>query len=429
MPHNEGYDMHHWFLLCCIISAMLVSTPGHTVDSLSPSRRIEIFSQIWKKVDRWYPYFNEKHVNWDSVRTLYAPRVASAASDQHFFTLMAAMLRDLHDGHTAVLSYPGPPGQSSGMPALRLVDADGRVLVVRAEPESQAATAGIEPGMELLGIDGTPVEEMIARNMPRYTASTVTYARWLAVTHLLQGPLTEAITLEFRGGITCRLDRQFYAPVDYDGAVSARRLTGDIGYLRLPTFAGGAEQLHEIDRTLESLRYTRALIIDIRGNPGGSTRYAAKIAGRFFRDHTIFTTFTRTEYLLGIPVKIPAMLFPVTPRGRWHYLRPIALLVDPMVFSAAEYFAAGMKDTGRATLFGQTTAGASGNPKEFTAGPLRYRVSTWREYRLNGRLIEGIGIEPTCSVSPTPDDLRAGRDAVLLAAAAFLAETARKSTN
>lgn len=386
-------------------------------NSYSSAERQQIFHSVIKSIERWYPYFKDKGIAWKERKQEYARQLSSVRSDEELHHLIADMLHDLHDGHTALLDYPRQvKATPQGMPAMRLVEANGRVLVASVEPGHQAADAGITPGMEIIQVNGQAIEMLIQHRSETITASTSRYARYLSVQYLLQGPLNEPVSIEFADGRISKLKRKSYTPVIYDDAITYRRIGNKIGYLRIPHFREGDRLMQELTSALDSLRDTQALIIDIRGNPGGYTRVAARMAGRFFRARTLFTTFTRKQYVLGIGLTVPSMTFPVNPNGRWIYLRPIVLLIDPLVFSSAEFFAAGMKDSGRAMLIGQTTAGSSGNPKVFHAGPLTYRVSTWREYRRNGRLIEGQGIEPSITVVPTVDDLRAGIDSTLEAA-------------
>jgi carboxyl-terminal processing protease len=390
---------------------------------LTPAQRQRIFQQVWGAVEHWYPYFPEKGIDWQQVRKDYRRKVSAVSDDQAFYDLLSDMLCTLRDGHTQAMSYPDT-SPAQGMPALRLVEVEGgRVAVASVQPGSPAERAGVQAGMVLATVDGIPVEECIRQLVPQITASTPAFARAMAISYLLHGPLSEGVTVGWADGTLLRLDRQPYDPFIRGSVVTSKRLPGNIGYVCIPSWQHALPVVAQVDQALAELKDTRALIIDTRGNSGGDDHLAAKVAGRFVRTPTAFTSRVFKYHLAGITGKSPRLAHIVHPRGPWRYDKPVVILTDPFVFSSAEFFVAGMKDCGRAVIIGQTTAGASGNPREFRAGAFHYRVSTWREHRRDGSLIEGHGITPTIPVVLRLDDLRKGTDVTLQTAREYLART------
>jgi Peptidase family S41/Tricorn protease C1 domain len=57
------------------------------------------FNAMWSTVDEHYSYFNDKHVNWDSVRTVYSRRIVDSMSQDSLYTVLSSMLHELKDGH------------------------------------------------------------------------------------------------------------------------------------------------------------------------------------------------------------------------------------------------------------------------------------------------------------------------------------------
>ena len=57
------------------------------------------FDMLWKICDEYYCYFDYKGINWDSVYTVYKPRVHNGMSDDELFKVCAEMLAELKDGH------------------------------------------------------------------------------------------------------------------------------------------------------------------------------------------------------------------------------------------------------------------------------------------------------------------------------------------
>jgi len=90
------------------------------------------------------------------------------------------------------------------------------------------------------------------------------------------------------------------------------------------------------------------------------------------------------------------------------------VLVDRFCQSACEDFVMPFKDTHRAVVIGETTAGSSGNPyREELGDGMRVAIGAMRYRFPDGRPFEGIGIEPDVVVARTVADLRSGRDAIL----------------
>ena len=62
------------------------------------------FEALWQIIDTKYCYLDYKHINWDSIHRVYAPRVDNVKNYYQFFDLMANMLNELKDGHVNLYS-------------------------------------------------------------------------------------------------------------------------------------------------------------------------------------------------------------------------------------------------------------------------------------------------------------------------------------
>lgn len=58
------------------------------------------FDALWTILDEHYCFFREKGIDWDSVRSVYRPRVEQCRTSRQLFELCSAMLDELRDGHT-----------------------------------------------------------------------------------------------------------------------------------------------------------------------------------------------------------------------------------------------------------------------------------------------------------------------------------------
>ena len=65
-----------------------------------PANRFEAqFNTFWQAFDQNYSYFELKKLNWDSMRTAYAPRAAAASSQAELIELLKQMVTPLRDVH------------------------------------------------------------------------------------------------------------------------------------------------------------------------------------------------------------------------------------------------------------------------------------------------------------------------------------------
>ena len=99
------------------------------------------------------------------------------------------------------------------------------------------------------------------------------------------------------------------------------------------------------------------------------------------------------------------------------YTGPVAILVDGLSGSASEVFAAGLRDLGRARVFGSPTEGealASMIDRLPNGDVFLYAVGDY--VSAAGQPLEGVGVIPDVVVTPTREALLEGRDEVLQAA-------------
>ncbi len=189
---------------------------------------------------------------------------------------------------------------------------------------------------------------------------------------------------------------KFRLPTPLPTVYGAGILKGSIGYLRLAGFQN--QTSGELDEAIESLkaRGMKALILDLRGNPGGSLSACIATAQRFLPNGIIVTT-------LGQSAEFSNRIFS-SDAGMSAHAMPVVLLVDTKTMSSAEIFVAGLKDHGRAILVGLPTFG-----KGFVQSPIRLEsldtsetqgksgflvLSVASTLSPRGQPLNGIGVTP-----------------------------------
>jgi hypothetical protein len=169
-----------------------------------------------------------------------------------------------------------------------------------------------------------------------------------------------AIVLEAIGGACTGLDESTtYAPhiTKLEAKADEPTLTAvemtdpmaGVGRIAIGRFREGTPaEFEQAVQRLKSLGL-RSLVLDLRGNTGGSFPAAVRIAERFVARGTLATT-------VGQLPEFNGRLFAST-TGVAALDTPLVVLVDAKTMSAAEVLAAALKDTGRATLIGMPTFG------------------------------------------------------------------------
>jgi C-terminal processing protease CtpA/Prc len=203
-----------------------------------------------------------------------------------------------------------------------------------------------------------------------------------------------------------------------------------VGLLRVGTFGGAPRLLWErLRRLLDQARRLDALVLDLRGNRGGSQGLAHRLVARLIRRPVVAGEYRylRTEVLarrVPVLVKLPAdprdsrwttwQADTITPHARALTI-PVAAVVDEVCASACESVARALSAAPGITLYGRPTAGSSGLPVRVPLPESRLLVSlpSWQSRTAGGQLVEGRGVIPAMPVPLTLAGLRAGRDAPL----------------
>ena len=245
-------------------------------------------------------------------------------------------------------------------------------------------------------------------------------------------------------------------------------LTGNIGYLSVPSmyhFADYKGLEAAIDSAFVVMKDTKALIIDLRSNPGGRRDLIKKIGAyiidpkaspwvanvaylrtdkpdmqhesmpprflfpyeyfdakcrhaidMFMRDFTLEKTFDHSKF--------SAPHYMVLEGGDKHYGKPVYILVNENSFSAATVFTAAFKGLPQVTIAGMTTDGSSGNSQKINLphSQIRVKVSTMLSFQRNGKTLDGHGTTPDLLLMTDEGQVLGERDSQLMGLVEFINE-------
>lgn len=204
------------------------------------------------------------------------------------------------------------------------------------------------------------------------------------------------------------LQDRYVAP---GGTLRYGHLASDVGYVWVPGF-GGSGFDSDMDYAIVALAGVHALIVDVRGNGGGSNDNARAIAARFM-DRA--RTYAYVRYRSGPrhdDFTAPQALT-VSPAAA-VFAGPVVALTNRRTYSAAEDFTLAMRVAPRAIVVGDSTGGGLGNPlMHELANGWTYRFPEWVESAPDGAVFEEVGVAPDVWVQGSPAALQGGDDVML----------------
>lgn len=253
------------------------------------------------------------------------------------------------------------------------------IEVLSVVPGAPADRADLRPGDRILAINGQTVGEDSVE----------------AVTQSLRGPVDTQVRVQLsRPGVDAPIDldltRSRFATV----TVTSRMLRPDLAYLRIEHIAknSGAQAERVVGGLLDGTP-PRGLVLDLRGNSGGSILAAAEIADLFVREGVLIETRGRG----GVPAPGLRDRVDATDSGdRESAATAVVVLVDRGTASSAELLAAALARHDRALVVGERTYGKAIVQKTYdlgSGGALTLKVTVARSYAA-GRPIPEQGLVP-----------------------------------
>lgn len=356
------------------MSAVPVSAQKDSNHNFEISKNLEIFNDIYKQLDMFY------------VDSLSADTVIEWGID--------AMLRQV-DPFTVYYPEEGmdelkemTTGKYAGIGAvIRFYKKEDRVMVIEPQEDSPAIEAGVKGGDLILSIDGKDMKGKSTQEVSENLRGDAGTTFELTVKRAgVEHPLSFKIT---RRNIAM-------PPVPYYGMVA-----DGIGYIYFERFVDGCSR--DVRRAVVDLKEqgAKALVIDMRGNPGGPLSEAVEVTNLFV---------PRGQKVVYTKGKLASV-------NSEHYTKkepldvdiPVAVLVDGSTASSAEIVSGAWQDWDRAVIVGERTYG-KGLVQMIREVPYHgsLKVTTSRYYIPSGRCIQAYDyrhLNPDGSAKTLPDSL------------------------
>ena len=260
---------------------------------------------------------------------------------------------------------------------------DYTVTIIRVFNDTPAQQAGVRKGDILVRVEDIEVDA---------------YSMQEAV-DVMRGQVGEEVEIEvYRDGeyLTFTMPRAIIQV----NRVESCMLEDNVGYIALYEFMGNCQGEFSAAFDLLKQQGAKALVVDLRDNPGGWVDGAVEIADLFMDDGMLAYSLDR------FGTKDPMN----TRDGKTEI--PIVFLVNENSASASEILAGGLQDQGLATLVGVKTFGKGIIQNVIPLGGYTLETSTdgfqmtvAQYYFPSGKAIHKVGIEPDVLVE-MPEEMK-----------------------
>ncbi len=264
-------------------------------------------------------------------------------------------------------------GQFQGIGA-ELIEKNEAITVLSPLSGSPAEKAGLKANDVILKVDSTSTEGKSLDEV----VSAIRGPKDTTVTLLLARPNTPQ-------PIEIKITRD---TISVPSVTS--KMIGSVGYLQINQF--GTDTVSEVEKAVSNLaaKSPKAVIVDLRDDPGGFLNDVAPIFGQFMAPSVVVKEKSRS----GKVTELRSTTIPALPTT------PLYVLVNGGSASAAEILAGALQDYKRATLIGEKTFG-KGSVQDVIDLPgntaLRITIAEWLTPK--GRHINKTGLQPDVKVT------------------------------
>ena len=385
-------------LLNLILGAAIYLNPARAAEQKdSMDANMDLFADVLQKVRA--EYVDGTNLTYRNL-TYSAIKGMVGSLDPHSEFLDAQDYQQLQDD---------TEGQFGGL-GLNVTVQSNYVVVVAPMEGTPGFRAGILTGDRIVKVDGRSVERMPLGDVVKQLRG----APGTPVTVTIQRPATgeeKSITLT-------RAIIQMDMVKDINGKKEFPLGADDIGYIRITEF--GDRTGDELQAALDRLKAQgmKALVLDLRWNPGGLLDEAVKVCQKFL---------PFGQLVVSTEGRDPAQDIVRRAEGRGDELKgePVVILVNFGSASASEIVTGCLQDLRRAVILGEKTFG-KGSVQSIMELPehTALKLTTAKYYTPSHRVIHEHGIEPDIVVPMTGEQ----EAALLLTRSAAGLETS-KATN
>ena len=387
-----------------IKNEVLVARINHDLDK--STNRLDVASDLIKRYRQYMVFMTEP--DEEAVLQHYLSAV-SRAYDPHTDYLSPASKEDFDMEMNLSLC---------GIGATLTMD-DGALKIVEIMPGSPCERDGrLKEGDKIVGVqqDGGPMEDVMWQPMKKSIKKIRGAKGTKVILQIVPKSDSTGTVKKLVDIIRDEIKLEEYAATGHVETVTLNDVTRKIGYIYLPGFYGTMDKrptdegfrscAMDVAKFLAEFNAQGAegLVLDLRGNGGGSLREAVLLSALFVQSGPVVQI--RDLRTVGC--------LPIPPGNPIAFRKPMVVLTDRASASASEIVAGHLQDTGRAIVIGDRRTHGKGTVQTVMGlGPEKYgsiKVTTARFYRINGRSTQVEGVPADIHLPSLLDSLDIGED-------------------
>ena len=419
LPANKC-RLGRFLLLVAALSPGVQSARPQQISRVDRDLAETMLNNVSEDVRKYYFDPKLRGLDWDALVRQTRGDIEKAPNADVALAEIESLLERLNDSHTNFIPEIRPSPVDYGW-TFKLIG--NRALVTEVNPKSDAERQGMKPGDEVLKVNGYTVTRT---NVNTLKSAIYEYFRRSSLDVELRDSSGKVRDLN----VAARVKKQTVLAglgddswginqriIDSENAVEPlkykyRELGPDLMVLRIPAFIQTGPS---VDEVFQKARGHKALIVDLRGTPGGiMTSVTDYLSHIFNREVNIGDWIERNK---TTPIRVKG-------RGKDAYFGDVIVLVDSETASGGEIFARAVQLEERGTIVGDRTSGRTMGARMIlhviSDNALHVygdAVTVADAVMSDGKSLERVGVEPDPVCLPTQADLAAGRDPVLAYAA------------
>lgn len=288
------------------------------------------------------------------------------------------MVKSLNDPHSNYLSpkmyktlMEQTEGSFAGIGVVMGMDNEQKIHIVGIMENSPGQKAGLQEGDEILAVDGVPVTQMAFDEVAAHVRGQ---AGTDVVLTIMRDNTNQDITIT-RDNIKLK-------------TVGHKMLDNNIGYIQIVSFSEDtANEFNEAYNDLKN-QGMKALVLDLRNNPGGLLTTCVEIAKKLVPKGEIVSIVDKQGNKETYSSSLESPEY------------PLAVLINKNSASASEILSGAIQDTKAGTIIGNTSYG-KGSVQ--TILPMfeddAVKLTIAKYYTPSGRSIDGTGITPDIEIN------------------------------
>jgi tricorn protease len=396
---------------------------------ITKSERIDLFEQVWNNVNEHFYDQDFNGVDWEEKYFEYKPQIEDCNNTDSLFLLLNQMLFELNSSHcgvgllTELDKVISPYIFKNGEIGIDVRIIKNQIVVTNILKNSSADIAKIKTGYIIKKIDNLTVNEIkrLVKIKPPFNERNIKFHITSEVLRHIYGKANTDVKINFideynqpQFKIVTRTERE--NGIELNGGFPLAYLKSKsyfiskkIAYLSFNAF--NSANLENVLSNLEKVNTSKGLIINLRGNDGGSIDAMKLLLGRFISERRKYGAYiNRNEQNEDF----------IEPVGT-KYQGKVVVLVDEMSISGAENMAGIVQQFNIGKVIGNKTPGQMlwGNGYLIN-GSVALAIPIYKLEYPNGFNIEMNGITPDIEIELNRIDLLNGIDTQLEKAIEYL---------